>query len=559
MSSEKFKFNKLDNIGTADAENDMFLEDCFVDTGTLGVIRDCQDSRCILLGRTGSGKSALIRTLNQRQQQRAISLSPEKLALSHISNSQVFQGLMELGVHFDLFFKMLWRHVLIVEIIKNKHGIDTEGKFQAFWSRIIESPTKSRKRKRALQYMREWGPKFWEESDYRIKEMSGKMENDLKAKIGVHGLNIALNKTSTKEERKEVVARAQDIVNRVQVEELTEMLSVLDGVLTDPQKPYYITIDSLDDKWVADNVRYHLIRALIESAKDFNAQVKYAKVIVSMREDLLRKVLDELRDPGFQREKYESLMLRLRWNRSELETLLDLRINSLVSRRYTKQTVGLRDIFVGKIGPKKEDAISYMLSRTLMRPRDAVLFLNQCIESVEGGAIITGTILLGAETVYSRRRVESLIDEWSNVWPFLSELIEALPSSQQSFGLSYFTSEKCTELWYSVFNKIEKMSNRSPVGIIGRGMHEVSYREADDLARILDEMANGQATHEDVQRVILSILYTTGLCGVRFKKLGRLFSYEHSLPTINESDLANVQLVIDKTFWSYFDISARGK
>ena len=63
-------------------------------------------------------------------------------------------------------------------------------------------------------------------------------------------------------------------MNGVQIKELSDILDMMDDYLTDPQKRYYITIDRLDEDWVDDRLRLHLIRALIETVRDFQ-KVKY--------------------------------------------------------------------------------------------------------------------------------------------------------------------------------------------------------------------------------------------------------------------------------------------
>ncbi len=114
---KKFHFSRLDTIGAAEAEGDNFLTDCFIDNGYLDRLCDITDHRFIVLGRTGSGKSALLLRMRQTQQ-RILLLKPENLSLTYISNSTILKYLIDLDVNLDLFFKLLWRHVLAVELLK---------------------------------------------------------------------------------------------------------------------------------------------------------------------------------------------------------------------------------------------------------------------------------------------------------------------------------------------------------------------------------------------------------------------------------------------------------
>ena len=93
----------------------------------------------------------------------------------------------------------------------------------------------------------------------------------------------------SEQQRIEIIQRAQTVVNRVQVKELTQIITLLDRILDDPQKRYYIIIDRLDEDWVEEKLRYQLIHALIEAVKEFR-RVRHAKVIVAIRHDLLDRV-----------------------------------------------------------------------------------------------------------------------------------------------------------------------------------------------------------------------------------------------------------------------------
>jgi hypothetical protein len=165
---DKFRFKKLDNIGAADAEEDkQFLESCFVEAGQIQVLRDCSDPRRIILGRTGSGKTALIQKLGELEN-RTIEVKPESLALSYISNSTILNFVSELGVKLDIFFKLLWRHVFTVELLKYHFNIKTENQKTSFLD-PIKNLFKDKKNQKALEYLEKWGKSFWEETEYRIR------------------------------------------------------------------------------------------------------------------------------------------------------------------------------------------------------------------------------------------------------------------------------------------------------------------------------------------------------------------------------------------------------
>src|SRR5690606_9289136 len=94
-----------------------FLLSSFVDKNDISILRDMNDSKCILLGRTGSGKSALIKYLEEHEED-IVRIDPESMSLRHLSNSNIINYFKTLDVKLDLFYKVLWKHVFIVELIK---------------------------------------------------------------------------------------------------------------------------------------------------------------------------------------------------------------------------------------------------------------------------------------------------------------------------------------------------------------------------------------------------------------------------------------------------------
>lgn len=246
-----FKFRRQDNIGAADADDDVYLQECFVDTGDIETLLDCRNPKSIVVGRTGAGKTALLKVLENRTQ-RAILIPPESLSLSYISNSTILNFVERLGVNLDIFYKLLWRHVFTVELIKKHFQIYSEDDKKTFWQKISRTFTDQKSRK-ALEYLENWGKSFWEETEYRIQEVTQKLEKDIRGQIEI-GLpkkvlagQISGSCKITDELKGQIVQRAQKVVNEVQIRQLSDIISLLDEILDDPQKRYYILIDRLDE------------------------------------------------------------------------------------------------------------------------------------------------------------------------------------------------------------------------------------------------------------------------------------------------------------------------
>ncbi|MGB3477592.1 MAG: hypothetical protein WBB67_00345 [bacterium] len=531
----KFKFRQADIIGAADAEQDQnFLTECFIDTGDLEVLRSCDDPRRIVVGRTGVGKSALLIKLKEMEE-RVIEIKPESLSLAYISNSNILNFFTALGVRLDVFFKLLWRHVFTVEILKFHFKITTE-KAKVNFLIKLKSLIHGKKHEKALRYLEDWGSSFWEETEYRIKEVTTKIEDDLKAvakaKLPVVDFRLEGIRRLSQEQKQDIINRAQHVVNKVQIRQLSDIIDLIDEVLADPQKRYYLIVDRLDEDWIDEGLRYKLIRALIETAKDFG-KVRYAKIVIAIRLDLLHRVFRSTRDAGFQEEKYESLYLDVQWRKADLIKMLDARINHLIKQRYTTKEVTHEDILPKRI--RKSSTIDYIIDRTAMRPRDLILFFNCCILQALDSAIIKPKMILLAEREYSIMRFRSVGDEWYADYPNLLHVARLLKSRSPIFKVNTIQDREMEDfcLDFAVQREVKE---------------DVLYNTAKEVANAVIEPCV-------FVRTMLKIFFHTGLIGLKVESFERTIWATHRIDKIVSGDIdGNTSVTIHPTYFSVLGI-----
>jgi hypothetical protein len=533
QTGAEFRFRRNDTIGAADAESDdRFLSDCFIETGDLDALRDCSDPKRIIVGRTGSGKSALIRRL-QAVEENVIELPPQNLSLGYIANSDIINFFESAGVNLDLFYQLLWRHVLAVELLKKKYRINNEEQKQSFLSNIFNITRKEKNKEQAIAYLREWGEHFWDETEYRVKELTTKVETDLKASVSTDIPGIKLDagggRRLTEEQKQEVIHRGSKVVNQIQIKALADVIRVLsEDIFTDPKERYYITIDELDEPWVTDALRYKLIRALIETVRTFR-KITYVKVIVSLRLDLLNRVIDSTRDSGFQEEKYGSLYLKLRWTKRQIEELLNRRLEKLISQRYTTKRVDVRDLLPLKVG--ESTFMDYLVERTFFRPRDAIIFVNSCLDQAEDRNRITNQMVSSAEGEYSRKRLISLQEEWGATYPNLTRYTKIMLHRPHSFKLGSIKQEELESIYYGDFaNDVEG---------------------SDPIINAATQLfLNSKGSFIELIRDLFMIFYVVGLIGVKPDSTTPTFWSFSSNDGPSEGSLNEGSVVhVHPTFW----------
>jgi hypothetical protein len=154
------KLKRSFNLGIEQAEVDPLLSDAFYESGDYEVISSRDDPRCFLIARTGGGKSAALQRLEETNADHVVRISPDNLSLPYITNLGVMKYLDTLQVRLDPFFIALWKHVLLVEVLRHRYKIDSAVAKQTFLMTIKEKVSRDPAKRQALEYLEEFHDRF---------------------------------------------------------------------------------------------------------------------------------------------------------------------------------------------------------------------------------------------------------------------------------------------------------------------------------------------------------------------------------------------------------------
>lgn len=534
------------NLGGEQAEADPLLELAFYQSPDFEVIEARRDPRCFIVGRTGSGKSAALQRLELIHPGKVIRITPEDLSLPYIVDLHVLRYLDSLDVHLDLLFIALWKHVLLVELIRHRYKVDSPVAKQNFLANLREKIKRDPGKKAALDYLDEFQGKFWCEADERVREITEKFQERVDAASRTNisfgkssvGLNAGTEATLSSESKAEQAERFQRIVNETQLARLNKMLSVLDEDILDSAQNYtYVVIDDLDRDWVDERLANDLIRCLFRTVLDLK-RVRHLKVLVALRTNIFQE-LDFGERTGGQEEKFRSLVLQMRWSKYDLEEMLDERTR-VAARQLNLSINGIRDI-LPQTNRTRGDAFEYILDHTLMRPRDSISFVNECLALAVQNNRLSWKDIHTAEQGYSGKRLLALRDEWRPTYPDIHRVLNEFQRSTVPMSREDFTAH----------------------------LDEVMLLVADPdfqgtrwLTKLSEPMWSGFSDQGwvDLYQPLIKMLYTIGFVGFSSSKQKvPVFSYDDAQLADRPSSLDKISgFHIHQAYHSALDITVRG-
>ncbi len=409
----EYIFRNNTNIGNLEAETDLFLNKCFIETEAYKTLSSFKDDngnnlKRIIVGRTGSGKTALLEYIRKDS---VISdqaeLEAETTIFDYIKNNKFINNLMQNNVDLKIFFKALWNHVILVKVLT----LLKENK--TFLTQL------KNKYKELETYIDKYEPTFF--TDDALNIITETFQNDMEAKLNFKVLGLV--GSSSNDRKKEIQGQTNAYVNQELLSKQRKIINYLKSDFRwDRQKKLFISIDDLDKSWIADfKIKYGFINSLMDSIREF-LSLQNLKIIISIRTDILEGVYEN----NFrQEEKDLSLLMPLEWSKDEIRDLLDKRITYLLKDKYQKLvSPKLKDIFNFSINGEKAD--DFILNRTMLRPRDAIDFVNKCFCAANGKTTISSEDITTAEEYFFDSRKKALKDEWKALYPEIDTHIDIL-------------------------------------------------------------------------------------------------------------------------------------
>lgn len=363
--------------GDDSAERDVDLLSYFIDTESYS--RLARKSKTIVVGRKGSGKSALRKKLendfSKKPDTHVVNISPKYSAIRNILNEiSLSEGFGE-----EIFFQHSWLRQMMLDCLCLV-GHRSKGKYSS--ENLEFARGISRDLNRTSKDLVE-----------NISEILGR----LKAKAGNLGeLGLHLEK---------------ELRNVADVDSLEHHLNEIASSGTQ----LIIMVDDLDLGWDNSQVSNNLLLGLLSASSYIKSLSYNIHVFIFLREDVYSILMEKTQHS----DKYRNIE-RIRWTKDGLISLLRERIQHNY-RKNGEDCIGdpFDCVFPVTIGTHNTD--NWLVERTLSRPRELIQLARFYTEDVEGEEP-QDDALKACETSYSSWKLDDLCTEYSNQYPGLSDI-----------------------------------------------------------------------------------------------------------------------------------------
>ena len=370
MATDQAMLEKVD-FGRVDAESDSRLNDYFVDTGILRRISG--GMRQFIIGRKGSGKTALF------QQTQAHLSNVVPIEFSDYAWEQ-HKAIRELGMPAESAYTASWMFTFLMascNFWRTCGDKDVAKAAQATYEQIFG--------KEDVGVLGALFDKF-----KRVRKLELPNAGDLGGLGGFELDEISEGAT---------LARAANLWT-------TKLLEL--AAVAYPKMPTTVIVDRLDDGWDASVEVRDMLAGAIKAARDINLKFGQAgsarPVVLFLRSDIYATLAFN------DKNKISGDIEYLDWTNDELLEVVRQRIAKSLD---VPEDRAWDTVFSPEQMRQRAFISSYMLKRTMQRPRDIIAFCGFCRDAAiqAKGTRIETTDIYEGERAYSRHVFDELVDE----------------------------------------------------------------------------------------------------------------------------------------------------
>ncbi|SDJ62383.1 P-loop ATPase, Sll1717 family [Streptomyces indicus] len=390
-------------FGHDEAEQDMangllragFLQTAAYDAAVSG-------RKMLIIGRKGSGKSAICMYLGAQRGPagESVLITPDDAAGEEIRRFEL-QGLGG-----DTAKSLIWRYVFAVHAARHLtvHARECHGRREPGSVKDLR------------RFLRDNG----ELPGARLADFAAQGRDRLQAgglQLGAFGFQIGVDLAQAGPSEGARAGRQLEVL------EDHVALAFRDLKCADSHPPLLLLVDQLEKVWSAQPDANSMVIGLLLAAKD--VAVKYpgaVRCLVFLRSDIYDSLTFGEGD------KFRSYEMRIDWPEAQLRRLALSRARAALDPGLGEEQLW-QQVFPPQV--EGEETATYLFTRTLPRPRDAIQYLNLCRDHAvhHGRARITEEDVVEAGRQFSEWKRKDLVQEYLVAHPFLPALLELFTDS----------------------------------------------------------------------------------------------------------------------------------
>lgn len=362
---------KISNINWGDdsAEKDPYLLHYFVQSEAF--TRLSQKQKSIVVGRKGSGKSAVRKKLEQvfseSENTHVVNLSPRFNSIRNILNDKDISS----GFGQEIFFQHTWIRQILLDSLC-----------------VVGHSAKGRYSKESLEFARTISIELKRTSKDLVENIADVLSR-VKAKVGELGeFGLTLEK---------------ELRNIADVDALEFHFKNI----ADDGAKFVVLVDDLDLGWNNSDTANNLLLGLLAAINHLSELSSNLHICTFFREDVYAVLISKTQHS----DKYRNIE-KIRWEKSDLISILSERINfNREKNGIDRATFPFNLIFPATVGTSNTD--NWLYERTLGRPRELIQLARYYSESVDS-EIPDAEALKSSEKSYSEWKLDDLCAEYSN-------------------------------------------------------------------------------------------------------------------------------------------------